>query len=194
MRVVVPADPYALTELLQQVAASDGPVYFRMNRNEVPAVYGTGNAGPATDLELGRAQVVRPGSDLTIVATGVMVARSVAAAEQLAGEGVQCRVIDLHTIKPLDAATLAAAARETGAIVTAEEHNVIGGLGGAVTEALAETCPVLGGTRRYRRPLHRVRPLLRPARPPRLLRRRRGGRCPAGTRAQDTGRMSARSV
>ena len=142
MRVVVPADPYALTELLQQVAASDGPVYFRMNRNEVPAVYGTGDAGPATNLELGRAQVVRPGSDLTIVATGVMVARSVAAAEQLAGEGVQCRVIDLHTIKPLDAATLAAAAGDTGAIVTAEEHNVIGGLGGAVAEALAESCPV----------------------------------------------------
>ena len=142
MRVVVPADPYALTELLQQVAASDGPVYFRMNRNEVPAVYGTGDAGPATNLELGRAQVVRPGGDLTIVATGVMVARSVAAAEQLAGEGVQCRVIDLHTIKPLDAATLTAAAGDTGAVVTAEEHNVIGGLGGAVAEALAESCPV----------------------------------------------------
>ena len=82
------------------------------------------------------------GSDLAIVATGVMVARAVAAAEQLAGDGVRCRVIDLHTIKPLDADTLAAAARETRAIVTAEEHNVIGGLGGAVAEALAETCPV----------------------------------------------------
>ena len=148
-------------------------------------------------VELGRSNpdvVVRPGSDLTIVATGVMVARSVAAAEQLAGEGVQCRVIDLHTIKPLDAATLTAAARDTGAVVTAEEHNVIGGLGGAVTEALAESCPV---------PVVRVGsadcftesgPLLRPARPPRLRHRRRGGRCPAGTRAQDTGRMSARSV
>ena len=142
MRVVVPADPYAQTELLRQVAASEGPVYFRMNRNEVPAVYGTGDAGPAEALELGRAQVVRPGNDLTIAATGVMVARAVAAAKQLAGEGVQCRVIDLHTIKPLDAGTLAAAARETGAIVTAEEHTVTGGLGGAVTEALAETCPV----------------------------------------------------
>ena len=86
--------------------------------------------------------MVRPGSDLTIAATGVMVARAVAAAEQLAGEGVQCRVIDLHTIKPLDADTLAAAARATGAVVTAEEHTVIGGLGGAVTEALAERCPV----------------------------------------------------
>ena len=105
-------------------------------------MYGTGDAGPAADLELGRAQVVRPGSDLAIVATGVMVARAVAAAEQLAGDGVRCRVIDLHTIKPLDADTLAAAARETRAIVTAEEHNVIGGLGGAVAEALAETCPV----------------------------------------------------
>ena len=96
-------------------------------------------------VELGRSNpdvVVRPGSDLTIVATGVMVARSVAAAEQLAGEGVQCRVIDLHTIKPLDAATLTAAAGDTGAMVTAEEHNVIGGLGGAVAEALAESCPV----------------------------------------------------
>lgn len=142
MRVVAPADPCALTALLPQVAASPGPVYFRMNRNAVPAVYGAGGAGPAAALQLGRAQVVRPGSDLTIVAAGVMVARSVAAAEQLAGEGVECRVIDLHTIKPLDGAALAAAARETGAVVTAEEHTVLGGLGGAVAELLAERCPV----------------------------------------------------
>ena len=142
MRVVAPADPYALTALLPQAAVSDGPVYFRMNRNPVPAVYGRGDAGPAAALRLGRAQVVRPGSDLTIAAGGVMVARSVAAAQQLAAEGVQCRVLDLHTIKPLDAAALAAAARETGAVVTAEEHTVLGGLGGAVAEALAEQCPV----------------------------------------------------
>lgn len=142
MRVVAPADPYALTALLPQAAASDGPVYFRMNRNPVPAVYGSGDAGPAAALQLGRAQVVRPGSDLTIAAAGVMVARSVVAAQQLAGEGVQCRVLDLHTVKPLDAGALAAAARETGAVVTAEEHTVLGGLGGAVAEALAERCPV----------------------------------------------------
>lgn len=142
MRVVAPADPYALTALLPQAAASDGPVYFRMNRNPVPAVYGSGDAGPAEALRLGRAQVVRPGSDLTIAAGGVMVARSVAAAQQLAAEGVQCRVLDLHTIKPLDTAALAAAAGETGAVVTAEEHTVLGGLGGAVAEALAERCPV----------------------------------------------------
>lgn len=142
MRVVAPADPYALTALLPQAAASDGPVYFRMNRNPVPAVYGSGDAGPAAALRLGRAQVVRPGSDLTIAAGGVMVARSVAAAQQLAAEGVQCRVLDLHTIKPLDTAALAAAAGETGAVVTAEEHTVLGGLGGAVAEALAERCPV----------------------------------------------------
>ena len=142
MRVVAPADPYALTALLPQAAASDGPIYFRMNRNPVPAVYGSGDAGPAAALQLGRAQAVRPGNDLTIAAAGVMVARSVAAAEQLAGEGVQCRVLDLHTVKPLDAGALAAAARETGAVVTAEEHTVLGGLGGAVAEALAERCPV----------------------------------------------------
>ena len=142
MRVVAPADPYALTALLPQAAASDGPVYFRMNRNPVPAVYGSGDAGPAAALQLGRAQVVRPGSDLTIAAAGVMVARSVVAAQQLAGEGVQCRVLDLHTVKPLDAGALAAATRETGAVVTAEEHTVLGGLGGAVAEALAERCPV----------------------------------------------------
>lgn len=142
MRVVAPADPYALTALLPQAAASDGPVYFRMNRNPVPAVYGSGDAGPAAALQLGRAQAVRSGNDLTIAAAGVMVARSVAAAEQLAGEGVQCRVLDLHTVKPLDAGALGAAARETGAVVTAEEHTVLGGLGGAVAEALAERCPV----------------------------------------------------
>ena len=142
MTVVVPADPYALTELLPQVAAYDGPVYFRMTRNEVPAVYGTGHAGSAADLELGRAQVVRPGTDLTIIATGVMVARAVAAAEQLVAAGVECQVIDLHTIKPLDREAVTAAARATGAIVTAEEHTVHGGLGGAVAEAVAESWPV----------------------------------------------------
>lgn len=142
MRVVAPADPLALTALLPQAAASEGPIYFRMNRNPVPAVYGSDDAGPAAALQLGRAQVVRRGNDLTIAAAGVMVARSVAAARQLAGEGVQCRVLDLHTIKPLDADALAAAARETGAVVTAEEHTVLGGLGGAVAEALAERCPV----------------------------------------------------
>lgn len=142
MRVVAPADPYALTALLPQAAASEGPIYFRMNRNPVPAVYGSGGAGPAAALQLGRAQVVRRGNDLTIAAAGVMVARSVEAARRLAGEGVRCRVLDLHTIKPLDAETLVAAARETGAVVTAEEHTVLGGLGGAVAEALAERCPV----------------------------------------------------
>ena len=130
--------------------------------------------------------MVRPGSDLTIAATGVMVARAIAAAEQLAGAGVQCRVIDLHTIKPLDADTLAAAARDTGAVVTAEEHTVIGGLGGAVTEALAGALPGAGGARRHRRLLHRIGSLLRPARPPRLRRRRPGRRCPprAGPQGQ----------
>ena len=189
MRVVVPADPYAQTELLRQVAASDGPVYFRMNRNEVPAVYGTGAAGEAANLQLGRAQVVRPGSDLDHRRHW----RDGGARRGRGGAvGGRGRAVPGDRPAHHQAARrrhAGAAARDTGAVVTAEEHTVIGGLGGAVTEALAERCPV---------PVVRVGiadcftesgPYFGPARPPWLRHRRRGRRRPPGTRAQDTGRM-----
>jgi transketolase len=119
------------------VAAYPGPVYLRLGRNELPVIFGADHP-----FEIGKAVTLRQGSDVTLVCTGVMVARGLDAAEALARDGIQARVLELHTIKPIDQAALLAAARETGAIVTAEEHSVIGGLGGAVLEALAEDCPV----------------------------------------------------
>ena len=137
MTVVVPADPLAVARLLPQVAAFRGPVYFRLCRNEVPAIF-TAEYAP----EIGRGIVLRDGSDVTVIACGVMVARAIQAVGRLAAEGISARLVEIHTIKPLDAAVVASCARETGAIVTVEEHSIIGGLGGAVAECLAEAEPV----------------------------------------------------
>lgn len=137
MTVVVPADATAVPALLRQAIAHDGPVYFRMGRNPVPVIYYDDQ-----EFHLGRAITVRPGDDVTLIACGIMVALALEAAYVLAGLGVRARVLDMHTIKPLDAEAITRAAQETGAIITAEDHTVIGGLGGAVAEALAEHCPV----------------------------------------------------
>ena len=137
MTVVVPADATAVPALLRQIVALDGPVYFRMGRNPVPVIY-----EPAQEFTLGRAITLREGGDVTIIATGVMVSLALDAADELAAEGIQARVLDMHTIKPLDGEAVQAAAAETGAIVTAEDHSIIGGLGGAVAEYLAEHRPV----------------------------------------------------
>ncbi len=137
MVVVVPADATAVAPLLRQVVAHDGPAYFRMGRNPVPTVY-----APGQPFELGRAVLVRPGDDLTIIACGLMVGLALEAAEVLAQEGIQARILDMHTIKPIDGEAIRRAAEETGAIVTAEDHTILGGLGGAVAEVLAEQCPV----------------------------------------------------
>ncbi|HZW02267.1 MAG TPA: transketolase C-terminal domain-containing protein, partial [Candidatus Deferrimicrobium sp.] len=137
MTIVVPADTTAVAKLLPQVAAWPGPVYMRLNRNEVPVLFGDDYAP-----QIGKAIVIRPGSDVTLVGTGLMLSRCLEAAEMLAGEGLDARVVEVHTIKPFDSDTIITAARETGALVTAEEHSIIGGLGGAVIEALAGTWPV----------------------------------------------------
>ena len=100
------------------------------------------DAIPGYRFELGKGAVLRPGKDVTIVAVGMMVQMALQAAELLAGEGIDARVIDMHTIKPLDEELLIQAARETGAVVTTEEHNIIGGLGEAVAGCLAAACPV----------------------------------------------------
>jgi transketolase len=136
MTVVVPADAVAATALLRKVVAMRGPVYFRMGRNPVPVIY-----DERQPFTVGRAITVHEGTDLTIIAVGVMVALALDAAEQLASEGIAARVLDMHTVKPLDGEAVQRAAEETGAIVTAEDHNIIGGLGGAVTEHLAEHAP-----------------------------------------------------
>lgn len=137
MTIVSPADTTAVAKLLPQVADWPGPVYMRLNRNEVPVLFDDGYAP-----EMGKAMTHRGGSDLTLVGTGLMLSRCLEAAEDLATEGVDARVLEVHTIKPLDEAAVRAAAAETGALVTAEEHTIVGGLGSAVMEAVAEESPV----------------------------------------------------
>ena len=137
MTVVVPSDPVAVAKLLPKVAEWDGPVYFRLNRNEVPVLFDESYAP-----EIGKAITLRQGKDVAILCCGLMVSRSLEAAERLSAEGISARVVELHTIKPLDREAVIAAAEETGALVTAEEHSVVGGLGGAVAEVTGEEHPV----------------------------------------------------
>ena len=135
--VVAPADPIETRSMLRAIAAYQGPVFFRLSRMPVPNVH-------AEDYQfrLGKASRLREGGDLTIIANGVMVARALAAAEALEAEGISSRVLNMSSIKPLDADAVVAAARETGAIVTVEEHSIYGGLGGAVAEVVAGSFPV----------------------------------------------------
>ncbi len=137
MTVIVPCD--ALEAKRATIACADypGPVFLRLGRAPIPAI--TKESDP---YRIGKANVMRDGDEVTLVACGVMVAHALQAAERLAKEGIEARVIDLHTIKPIDRETLITAAKETGAIVTAEEHTVLGGLGSAVAEVLGQTPPV----------------------------------------------------
>ncbi len=137
MTIVVPSDPTAVARLLPKIADWDGPVFCRLNRNEVPVLFDESYAP-----EIGKAMVHRQGRDLTIICAGLMVSRSLEAAEKLASQGISARVLEMHTIKPLDRQAVLAAAEETRAIVTAEEHTVLGGLGGAVAEVTAAERPV----------------------------------------------------
>jgi len=137
MTVVSPADAVATNALVKQAAKMDGPVYLRLGRMNVPVIY------PAdAKFEIGKGVTLKDGKDITLIATGFMVAQALQAAEILEKEGILARVIDIHTIKPIDAEIIVKAAKETGAIVTCEEHNVIGGLGSAVAEVLAKNFPV----------------------------------------------------
>jgi transketolase len=137
MTVVVPGDTVAVEKLLPQVAAWPGPVYFRLNRNEVPLVFDEGYSP-----EIGKAVLLRAGSDVTLICNGLLVSRCLDAADQLAAGGISAAVLEVHTVKPLDVDAVVTAARTTGALVTAEEHSIIGGLGGAVAEVVSDTCPV----------------------------------------------------
>ena len=137
MTVVVPSDTVAVAKLLPQVADWQGPVYFRMNRNEAPVLF-----DHTYEPRIGKAADVRRGKDVTLIGTGLMLSRCLEAAEMLASEGIDARVMEIHTIKPLDADAVVRSARETGALVTAEEHNIIGGLGAAVTEVVSDAYPV----------------------------------------------------
>ena len=136
MRVLVPADYAAARAAIKLAAATPGPVYVRMGRAAVPCVY-----DDDVELQIGRAYVLREGADVTIVANGVEIREALAAAEQLAAEGISAEVIDAFSVKPLDAGTIGASLAKTGCAVVAEEHSVHGGLGSAVAEAAARLHP-----------------------------------------------------
>lgn len=137
MTVVSPCDATSAKILLKQVVDMVGPAYVRLGRASVPVFY-----NQEASLTLGKGNQLRDGKDVTVIANGIMVASAMEAAEQLAAEGIDVRVIDMHTIKPLDTEIIQKAAEETGKIVTAEEHSVVGGLGSAVAEYTSRNCPV----------------------------------------------------
>jgi transketolase len=137
MRVLVPADYVAAKAALRLAATTPGPFYIRLGRASVPVIYDADYT-----FELGGARILREGVHVTLAACGVMVEQALAAAAELELEGIHAEVLDVATIKPLPAESIAASARKTGAVVTCEEHSIIGGLGSAVAEALGELAPV----------------------------------------------------
>ena len=137
MLVVNPSDGVSAEVLLKNVLEMKGPAYVRLGRASVPVTY-----SEDAELEIGKGNLVKNGSDITVIATGIMVNEAIMAADRLSEEGVDVRIIDMHTIKPIDKDIIIKAAEETGAIVTAEEHSVIGGLGSAVAEVVVKECPV----------------------------------------------------
>ena len=138
MVVINPADDVEARAAVRAAYEHQGPVYLRFGRLAVPVI----NDRPDYKFELGKGVVLREGKDLTIIATGLPVSNCLEAAEKLAADGIDAKVINIHTIKPLDEELVVAAAKETGKVVTVEEHSIIGGLGGAVCECLAEKAPV----------------------------------------------------
>ena len=138
MVVINPADAVEARAAVEAAILYQGPVYLRFGRLAVPVIY----YKDTYKFEMGKGVQMKEGTDVTIIATGIMVDMALTAAEQLANEGISARVINMHTIKPIDRALVLDAAKETGAVVTAEEHNIIGGLGSAVAEVVSEGCPV----------------------------------------------------
>ena len=138
MVVLNPCDHYEMTAAVKAAAEYEGPVYIRLGRLAVESVM---HQFPEYRFQLGRGVTLRDGKDITIIATGLLVQEAVKAAAALEAQGIDARVIDIHTIKPLDQELVLKAARETGRVVVAEEHNVIGGLGEAVASYLSEVCP-----------------------------------------------------
>jgi transketolase len=137
MTVIVPADPIETAQAVEAAARTSGPMFIRLSRLPVPIVH---NAD--YHFVIGKAALLRQGDDVTLIANGVLVCQALAAAELLAQQGIDARVLNLSTVRPLDEEAVLSAATETGAIVTAEEHTVFGGLGGAVAEVVVTTHPV----------------------------------------------------
>jgi transketolase len=136
MTVIVPADAVETAQAIDAVAEHKGPCYVRVGRNKVPVLF-----GPGYRFQIGKAHVFHEGKDAVIIATGIMVAEALKARELLLADGIDAGVINMSTIKPLDADAVVAAAKRCGAVVTAEEHSIVGGLGSAVAEVLAESAP-----------------------------------------------------
>ena len=137
MTIINPSDDVEAKAAVKAAYEMEGPVYLRFGRLAVPVI----NDRPEYKFEIGKGIVLREGSDLTIIATGLEVNESLEAAKMLEADGISAQVINIHTIKPLDTELVVSAAKKTGKVVTVEEHSVIGGLGGAVAETLAEQCP-----------------------------------------------------
>ncbi|OGC23743.1 transketolase [candidate division WOR-1 bacterium RIFOXYB2_FULL_42_35] len=138
LTVIVPADAYETAKVIRAAAKFNGPMYIRLSRIKSPLVY----KDESFAYQIGKGITLRQGKDVTIIACGIMVAKALEAAEELSKQKINCRVVDLHTIKPLDKELIVRCAKETGAIVTVEEHSILGGLGGAVAEVIVENCPV----------------------------------------------------
>lgn len=137
IRLIEPTDTVMIKALMPQIAESAGVDYIRMPRKKVYQIYEEGS-----QFTIGKAVELRQGADVSIIASGIMVAEALRAAEMLASEGIQATVVDVFTIKPIDTKCIVECAKRTGAVVTAENHNIIGGLGSAVAEVLAENSPV----------------------------------------------------
>jgi transketolase len=138
MRVVVPCDAPSTKAITKAIVGVPGPFYVRLTRPSTPIVYDSG-----FEYRFGKADVLREGGDAAIFACGVMVPEALRAAESLKGKGTEVSVVDLHTIKPIDSETIVRLAKKCGCVVTAEEHNVFGGMGSAVAEVLSEECPTV---------------------------------------------------
>ena len=138
MTVIVPCDDVEARAAVRAAYETDGPFYIRLGRLAVPVI----NEPETFDFQVGKGVVMREGTDVTIVACGLMVQTALDAARQLVEKGVSAEVVDMHTVKPIDADLVVASAAKTGHVVTCEEHSVIGGLGSAVCDVLAERCPV----------------------------------------------------
>jgi len=136
-RVVVPADANEAMNAVAALNAIDGPAYLKLTRQKVPVL-----TAPDAPFVVGQWPTLRDGADVTLLACGALVAEALVAHDLLKAQGVSARVVNAHTVKPVDLATLERAARETGALVTAEDHSVLGGLGGAVAESISEVYPV----------------------------------------------------
>lgn len=137
MTIIMPADAVATRKIVKELAEHQGPAYLRLTKIPMPIIY-----DEETDFQIGRAVQLRDGNDVTIIAIGDMVIRALEAADLLDNNGIRARVLDMHTLKPVDKGAVIKAAEQTGAIVTVEDHNILNGLGSAVAEVVVENRPV----------------------------------------------------